>query len=44
MPNPLRIVAEYRDRENCCYCGASTFSGIYARIDETTVPFPRASA
>lgn len=26
--------------ERCCKCGRATTSGIYIRIDPTTVPFP----
>lgn len=39
---PHRIVAEYRTWEKCCYCGKPTQSGIYKRVDPTTVPYPAA--
>ena len=28
------------ERETCCKCGNRTFSGIYIRINPTTVPYP----
>ena len=37
---PNRIRAEYRSEEKCCYCGKPTQSGIYKRVDPTTVPYP----
>lgn len=27
-------------REVCCMCGYITISGIYTRVDPTTVPYP----
>lgn len=29
--------------ENCAFCGHRTVSGIYTRVDPTTVPFPQRS-
>lgn len=26
--------------ERCCDCGAATTSGVYIRVDPSTVPFP----
>lgn len=28
------------DNETCCYCGTPTTSGIYVRVDPTTVDHP----
>ena len=28
------------DREECCKCGSATLSGIYIRVDPTTVNYP----
>jgi hypothetical protein len=36
---PVRIVT--RPTERCAFCGQITHSGIYVRIDPSTVPFPR---
>lgn len=36
-----RIKAEYRERENCCYCGMTTLSGIYVRENPAEVPHPK---
>lgn len=34
--------AEWQDQLNrCCICGRPTTSGIFTRIDPTTVPYPR---
>ncbi len=27
--------------ETCCYCGNETLSGLYVRVDPTTVPYPQ---
>lgn len=38
---PYRLVKEYRQREVCCTCGRRTRSGIYIRVDPSTVPYPQ---
>lgn len=41
--NPDRPVGELLPNgmeEKCCHCGITTFSGIYIRIDPTTVGHP----
>lgn len=43
-PNPTRIREEYRERERCCYCGRGTLSGIYTRLDPSSVPYPAVDA
>jgi len=35
-----RVRGDYRESEVCCYCGRGTRSGIYVRVDPTTVPHP----
>ena len=38
---PIRVASELgAERENCCHCGKETYSGIYLRVDPTTVPVP----
>ena len=37
---PSVIVEEHRDQETCCDCGNATRSGIYMRIDPSTVAYP----
>lgn len=32
------------DLERCAWCGQSTRSGIYVRVDPDTVPYPRDAA
>ena len=34
----VRVNAQYA--EKCCHCGVRTFSGIFVRVDPSTVPFP----
>lgn len=36
-----RLVAEFRKDEICAWCGETTRSGIYVRVDPTTVPYPQ---
>lgn len=36
----IAMTAQYRETEKCCYCGVSTRSGIYTRVDPTSVPYP----
>jgi hypothetical protein len=35
---PLRMAQEVRRQEACHFCGWTTFSGIYIRVDTTEVP------
>lgn len=37
---PVVMNPEFADLETCCKCGAGTYSGIYVRVDPTTVPYP----
>jgi len=37
---PRRLAEAHREAEMCCWCGELTRSGIYVRVDPTTVPFP----
>lgn len=39
--DPYRIRTEYAEEEICAFCGISTRSGIYTRVDPKTVPYPR---
>ena len=38
---PTRIVEEEKEWERCAFCGWLTRSGIYTRVDPTSVAFPR---
>lgn len=38
--DPVRIVAEFRDVEKCCYCGKVNESGIYIRSNPADVKYP----
>ncbi len=38
---PFRMTSG--ESEQCCICGQDTDSGIYERINPSTVPFPAAS-
>ena len=37
--NPVRLKAEFRDMESCCYCGRKTMSGIVIRDDPRNTKF-----
>lgn len=37
---PVAIVVEFREDENCVYCGERTKDGLYVRIDPDAAPFP----
>jgi hypothetical protein len=37
---PMRFVESERQAEQCCKCGAGTKSGIYVRVDPSTVTYP----
>lgn len=37
-PEPVKLLEP--EDEICCFCGAPTVSGIYDRVDPSTVPFP----
>jgi hypothetical protein len=37
---PTRLKYEVREDENCVYCAAHTFSGIYVRVDPAEAPYP----
>lgn len=39
--DPARLREDVRDDEICAFCGRPTFSGIYVRVDPSTVPFPQ---
>ena len=36
----IAITAQYRETEKCCHCGKLNRSGIYTRVDPSTVPYP----
>ena len=38
--NPHRIIETMREDEICCMCGTHTRSGLYIRINPTTVEHP----
>ena len=35
----IAVTAQYRDTEKCCHCGTFNRSGIYTRVDPTSVPY-----
>lgn len=37
---PVTNAATILVGDTCCYCGDPATSGIYIRVDPTTVPFP----
>jgi hypothetical protein len=37
---PVRMHTDYREPEQCAWCGRLTSSGIYVRIDPATMPYP----
>lgn len=39
--DPVRLKEEYRQGEQCSYCGEITWSGIYVRDNPENVPHPR---
>jgi hypothetical protein len=38
---PVRLVEDVREIEQCCMCGDSTLSGIYIRVNPKAVPYPQ---
>jgi hypothetical protein len=38
---PSRVADEYRETEQCAFCGRMTRAGIYVRQDPTLVKFAR---
>jgi hypothetical protein len=44
VTNPARMVKEMRTDERCCMCGAVDRSGIFIRINPSTVPYPTEEA
>lgn len=39
-PNRYPVRIKPIEAEICCFCGATTYSGIYVRIDPLTVDYP----
>jgi hypothetical protein len=37
---PTTLKEPFRETEICCFCGEPTRSGIYVRVDPTTVLYP----
>ena len=40
VTDPFRVVEELRETETCCMCGCRTRSGLYVRLNPSTVPHP----
>ena len=38
--NPVRIREDLRDEEVCCMCGRANTSGLFIRVNPSTVPHP----
>lgn len=38
--NPHRLKDEFRSDERCCQCGTATRSGLYIRVNPSTVEHP----